>query len=105
MRAIGSLCLGLGLLKSPFYPKKPNLGDWCYQIPFPDAQQDPQKWNPLIAPQFPRVVLGSFVGVPFFGSFKGSGQVTDEDGKVGRTIVFANTKAGLVAVVIAADQA
>ena len=30
--------------------------------------------------------------------------MTDEDGKVGRTIVFANTKAGLVAVT-AADQA
>ena len=42
---------------------------------FPRPLKGSKKWNPKYSPSFPNVVMGSYWGVPLFGSFRGSGSI------------------------------
>ena len=44
-------------------------------ITHPNPRKDPKNGTPKPSPSCPNVVMGSYRGVPCFGSFRGSGQL------------------------------
>ena len=48
-----------------------GLGSCAFHSPNP--LKDPKMEPPSLSPSYSHVAMGSFWGVPFFGSFRGSG--------------------------------